>query len=928
MFSFKSIELMNWDFWPHFELPFDERIIMLAGPNGSGKTTFLDSLRLLLGAKSLSTGRKLQKYLRSGDKVAMIKGLVTNQLRHGKRPFRHLGYSTEDVTLICLLENKGGSWEKKFAIIAGNADRDAVKNHDKWLGPEEYAKNLHAAGLPRTLLKILALEQGETNKLCQKSPGELLRYLLEIQGDKQTLDRYSDALENYRQSEKELFVQGQKELAMERNLLEHERKAVDAEAYHGKVFELDRLRADLLPKAIYKDIKGRSNELQALIGVEENKLKSLIETRDGIDTQLGAIIADDQSSLTGVAELKEGSRRLGKEKEKFDLEFGSVSHELTQLEKLRDEVSAIEPEDLEQLQKTLDEKRRQSARLANQGDEAHEKVLALIAEARELENQKGIVFPRDVMEMRRELETQGIKHSLIAEMIDVKQPEWQLAVESTLGGSRFAIVVDKRDSLKAREAARKQKYRYFISEFEDRAYRQDGASGSALSVCELGRDDLPQWIVDNLAKVQLVEDVAAGMKLGRGVTSMTRDGYRQDSRGGVFSGVDRLYCGRSAAGERLRVIQQVELGQATGARDAIMREREVVDRAVADFTTRVTRQRKYAEWQEKESLLQFKIARREELVRLRREMTEKILESDAKIGQIDAGRSERLVRRGELNARRERLEQERQNLERSLPAQRTKAMAELEQLRRMEEELSEDKRTEEALAEVPRRDVVENLIERLDLEVTNWTGCRDLAAKEVYEKIKAEYDEFRGFLDARRREHARWAEELGLARRSYKRVVDQTVEFYRRAVTRLAEKAGFQIEVPNLNLSDDDEALEKAGLIVRVAYDGKHFVNIDDPDLSGGQSVLTSLVLLLGMTFADGHDDNTGFFILDEPFAHLSVERIDDVAAFLSATKSQFILTTPTTHNHNVFNPAHLTIALRKKRPGEIEAPAPVFIRK
>jgi recombinational DNA repair ATPase RecF len=100
MFNFKSIELMNWDFWPHFQLPFDERIIMLAGPNGSGKTTFLDSLRLLLGAKQLSTGRKMSKYLRNGDKVAMVKGVVTNHLRHGKRPFRHLGYSDDECTLV------------------------------------------------------------------------------------------------------------------------------------------------------------------------------------------------------------------------------------------------------------------------------------------------------------------------------------------------------------------------------------------------------------------------------------------------------------------------------------------------------------------------------------------------------------------------------------------------------------------------------------------------------------------------------------------------------------------------------------------------------------------------------------------------------------------------------------------------------------
>lgn len=928
MFNFKSVELMNWDFWPHFELPFDERIIMLAGPNGSGKTTFLDSLRLLLGAKTLSTGRKLSKYLRSGDKVAMIKGVVTNQLRHGKRPFRHLGYSTEEVTLVCLLENKGGAWEKKFSILPGNADAATIQASERWFGPEEYGKNLHSAGLPRTLLKILALEQGETNKLCQKSPTELLKYLLEIQGDKQTLDRYSDALENYRASEKELFVQGQKELAMEKNVLDHERKAVDAATYHAKVGELERLRRETLPKAIYKDIQGRSAELQALIGVEENKLKALVETGLTLDAEIAKLIAYDQAGLVEIAAIRDTSRRLAKEKEKFDLEYGGIARELEGLEKLREEVANITPEDGEALSKLLEDKRKGAAKFALHFDEAHDKVLALLDEARELENQKGIVFPREVAELRRALETEGIKHSLVAEMIDVKQPEWQLAIESTLGGSRFAVVVDHKNSLRARELARQKKYRFFISEYEDRPRVTEAAPGSALAVTELGRDDLPQWIIENLARVQLVEDVAEGMKLGRNVTSMTRDGYKQDSRGGVFAGVDRLYCGRSAAGERLRSIQTLELPAATAQRDHCMRDREAAERGVAELTTRLTRQRKLAEWREKEAILHFKSNRRDELTGIRRSMTEKIIENDGRLAIVDQARSERSVKRGELSARRERLDQERVSLERALPVQRTKAIAELEQLKRMDIELDPALRTPEALADVPSRDVAESLIERLDDEVTEWTGCRDLAAKEVYDKIKSEYDEFRGFLDARRTEHARWNDELSLARRSYRRVVDQTVEFYRRAVVRLAEKAGFQIEVPNLNLSEDDEALERAGLVVRVAYDGKHYVSIDDPDLSGGQSVLTSLVLLLGMTFADGTDDNTGFFILDEPFAHLSVERIDDVAAFLAATKSQFILTTPTTHNHNVFNPSHLTVALRKKRPGEVEAPAPVFIRK
>ncbi|MFM2153038.1 MAG: hypothetical protein RL199_1473, partial [Pseudomonadota bacterium] len=651
--------------------------------------------------------------------------------------------------------------------------------------------------------------------------------------------------------------------------------------------------------------------------------------RDGLEDQLAALLSDDQKALGESAEIRETSRRIAKEKEKYDLEYGGLVRELEGLEKLREEVGTIVPEDGEQLTRQLEEKRKSAVRFATQFDDAQEKVTSLLAEARELENQSGgVAMPRDVADMRAALEQGGIKHAVIAEMVEVREAEWQTAVESTLGGSRFAVVVDKRDSQKAREIARQKRYRYFITEFEDRPHKGHAPAGSALSVTELARHDLPEWIVDSLARVQLVDDIAAGMKLGKHQTSMTKDGYRQDNRGGLFAGVDRLYCGRSAAGERLRSIKETELPQATAQRDACARERDLAERSVAEFTSRLTKQRKLAEWREKEAMLSLKLARKDELVTLRRGFTDRIVENDAKLTGFDGARNDRAAKRGEFTAKRDQLERERMTLERQLPTQRAKALAELDQLRQMEASLTQEQRSPEALAEVPPREAIESLIGRLAHELEHWTGCRDLAAKEVYDKIKAEYDEFKGFLDARRAEHTRWNDELGLARKAYKRVVEQTVEFYRRAVVRLAEKAGFQIEVPNLALNDDDEALEKAGLVVRVAYDGKHFVNIDDPDLSGGQSVLTSLVLLLGMTFADGTEDSTGFFILDEPFAHLSVERIDDVAAFLSATKSQFILTTPTTHNHNVFNPSHLTVALRKKKGGEAEAPAPVFIRR
>jgi hypothetical protein len=74
------------------------------------------------------------------------------------------------------------------------------------------------------------------------------------------------------------------------------------------------------------------------------------------------------------------------------------------------------------------------------------------------------------------------------------------------------------------------------------------------------------------------------------------------------------------------------------------------------------------------------------------------------------------------------------------------------------------------------------------------------------------------------------------------------------------------------------------------------------------------------MAETDGH----GFFMLDEPFAHLSIDRIDDVGRFLRGTRAQFILTAPTTLDRAQLDPASLLIVLQKKRPNDTYAPVPI----
>ena len=65
--------------------------------------------------------------------------------------------------------------------------------------------------------------------------------------------------------------------------------------------------------------------------------------------------------------------------------------------------------------------------------------------------------------------------------------------------------------------------------------------------------------------------------------------------------------------------------------------------------------------------------------------------------------------------------------------------------------------------------------------------------------------------------------------------------------------------------------------------------------------------------------------MLDEPFAHLSLDRVDQVGRFLRGTRSQFILTAPTTLDRAQLDPASLVVALAKKRADAPQAPVPVI---
>ena len=103
-------------------------------------------------------------------------------------------------------------------------------------------------------------------------------------------------------------------------------------------------------------------------------------------------------------------------------------------------------------------------------------------------------------------------------------------------------------------------------------------------------------------------------------------------------------------------------------------------------------------------------------------------------------------------------------------------------------------------------------------------------------------------------------------------------------------------------------------------------IGLNDGEASGGQQVMKSMILLVALMMED--DTGGGFVFIDEPFAHLDIFNIDKVGSFLQATRAQYIVTTPNTHNVNVFKPSELTLVTQKRRAGASFAPPVAFLRR
>ena len=913
MFRLTNLEVVHWDYWQRFTLPLDASIVTIVGPNGSGKTTLLDALRTLL-ALDCSKKRDYKRYVRrNGESFAWLRGVVDNSrpINSSKRPFG-LPYSNDKITLACRIDKKGGDWERKYWIAEGEVSIESIESKGQMFGVKDFQRQLHAAGLSPAIAKVLSLEQGQTDKLCELSERELLKLVFEVFGDEEVLTRYQEARHHQEQTARELQDTENNLKAQENHLQAYETRVNRYLEWQNLNEERTVLLSEFKPRLEFYALTEESERARNTLKASKRDWFTKRQERVAVKNQQ----AQKQNEMAAFETRKEIAELA---ESVVNTKLGEVNKSLGRVEVLVEQQDAL----LQQANETGTDSAKDTQNLdvlENQRDALRQKLAALNVQEGQLnETLENLANgkradPVDVANFRQALDKAGIAHDLLTDLVEITDTSWQAAVEAVLSSSaHIVLLADKKDEARALSLGEQLKYRHYI--VPERSQPPLAPKGSLLDIVHFSRD-VPEWVSRVLAGITRVEDAKAGASLPRSEDWVTRLGYLRERRGGRFAAPDQPRFGRArldALRTQLADVQKqsrdlldslkpvnadiqaikarlagvnataqlasrsAEFAQARTQYDVLVAERRIIDEK--SYAATEARKQLEKELSASRSTLQIFV---NQLERLDREIAEK---------ENRDGRAEQAKRL--LRLRHDKLQ---------LPIKWQNA--------------NDNKQLAEKWESVKLIDIKVGEIERR-FETESWEKDQTIIA--LRDKIKADYESQSKDLDARRRDNDMARSQTDAAREQYIKVLRHTVGRYTKNLKVLGEMAGIAVEHEAVMLAADDVSLSQAGLVVRFSFDDKGFAGMNDGDASGGQQVMKSLILLVALMMEDSRPG--GFVFIDEPFAHLDIFNIKRVASFLQATKAQYLLTTPVTHNVNVYDPSMLTLVTSKKKADAQWAP-------
>ncbi|HJV51010.1 MAG TPA: ATP-binding protein [Noviherbaspirillum sp.] len=930
MFHIKSLEMVHWDYWQRVKnIPLDAKIITIAGQNGSGKTTLLDALRTLFGL-DCSMGRSYKHYARhAGQQTSWLRAVVDNRpvgRQLSNRPFRSSGFFSEDeVTLFCQIQKNGGDWKRQYLMRGGTAEIEEVQDATDWLGLETYRKRLANAGLSPAMAKVLALEQGETDKLCEYAPRQLLDLVFQVFGDKEVLDAYDEAKRHQHDTEIELQRFETELEAAQTNLERLRLRAANFHQWEGLNKEQRDLQEEVLPTLQYHEVREKAAATSHML----REAKASLAQQDAQLSDRRADLAERANALTAAHQQETA---LEEEKSVLEKRLGEINAKLKPLESLLEQKARLQKlaadagADIADVATQLEQKEGEYMRLRQSRDELAARIAGERAAIAAIESKSALPEPENVRSMRRALSEAKIAHAMLPDIVEVTDPRWQGAVEGVLRGYTSVVLLEHaRDASAAYRIGEKERYGHFI--VSDRVHAPEVKDQSLLSVVRFSAP-APSWLIDQLSRITRVDSIDAGMKLRSGDEWITPEAYHHERRGGrsLFVEAARYRFGQAGRAQRLAALQQslpkleaqedqltLKINKLAGEVSALKARIAGVDAA----KELVARQPEFDE--ATHSAAPLKAARTEVGTRLGElfPLTKKATE-DRTLADNAWQNAKRALADGEANSRQS---QKRHQEERAAHA---RTLAEIRKTwRHLPHAWRKPARRLELVEEHQNAHQVELRLKHLATDLARDDWETDSTVVDQHVRLTALLQGRQAETEERRYQNNRAREATENARGAYIERLRYTIKTYSRNIKELGELAGIEVHTDPVRLENDDVQLAQAGLHVRFKFDGKGPIGLNDGEASGGQQVMKSLILLIGLLKSD--DGSGGFVFIDEPFAHLDIRNIQLVGEFLKNTDAQYLMTTPLTHNTDVYDPSELTLITSKKKK-EARWAQPIFV--
>jgi chromosome segregation ATPase len=774
------------------------------------------------------------------------------------------------------------------------------------------------------MAKVLALEQGETDKLCEYAPRQLLDLVFQVFGDKEVLDAYDEAKRHQRDTETEL-KRFEAELEASRTNLEGLRlRVANYHQWEDLHKERRNLLEEVLPSLQYHEAREKAAGLS-------RQLREARKPMAQADTQLAEKRSQLAAQQRGLTEAQQQETLLEQEATVLASRLTQVNGKLKPLESLLEQKTRLQKlaadsgADLAEVARQLDEKDAELARKKQERDVLATRIAGEMATISALQGKTTMPEPEAQRLMRRALRDEGIPHAMLSDIVEVTDPKWQGAVEGVLGGYASVVLLERaKDAPAAYRLAEKERYRHFI--VPDCVQAPVVKDDTLLSVVRFSAP-APSWLIDQLERIERVDSVDEGFK-GGADEWITPDAYHRERRGGrsLFVEPSRYRFGAAGKTQRLEAIQK--------SLPALEAQEDTLTLAISKLAAEV-------------SALKVRIAGVDAAKELAARQAE-FEEAERAIAPLKAERLEVGARLGEL-----------QNLTKNATVARTRAdtvwqnarmaLAEAEAGLRLNHRRQLEQRTEHAKALLDLRRSWRHLplawrrparrtalvaqhvnAHQVDLRLNSLQHSLarddwelDPTVIDQYARLNEQLSNRQSETEERRYQNNRAIEATANARGAYIERLRYTIKTYSRNIKELGELAGIDVQADPVRLENDDVQLSQAGLHVRFKFDGKDQIGMNDGEASGGQQVMKSLVLLIGLLKSE--EGSGGFVFIDEPFAHLDIRNIQLVGEFLKNTDAQYLMTTPLTHNTDVYDPSELTLITSKKKK-DTQWAQPIFV--